>query len=72
MVSYKAFLLIKGTQKKQELKRCQKWCVHIYVYYFLLFIGCFFKRCQMGGVVVFNTTFNNISVILWQSVLLVE
>jgi mevalonate kinase len=25
-----------------------------------------------GGVLVFNTTFNNISVITWQSVLLVE
>ena len=32
------------------------------------------KSCTMEGVrvMVFNTTFNNISVILWQSVLLVE
>jgi hypothetical protein len=29
-------------------------------------------RIHMRGVIVLNATFNNISVILWQSVLLVE
>ena len=36
-------------------------------------INLFCKICFMGvRVMVFNTTFNNISVILWQSVLLVQ
>jgi hypothetical protein len=32
----------------------------------------FMGKCIRRGVMVFNATFNNISVILWRSVLLVE
>ena len=49
-------LLIIGTQKKQESQRCQKG------------VRLFLKV----RVMVFNVTFNNISVISWQSVLLAE
>jgi len=36
------------------------------------FLSCLLSRQNDFIVVVFNATFNNISVILWQSVLLVE
>jgi len=33
---------------------------------------CIVYRCRVLGVMVFNATFNNISVISWRSVVLVE
>ena len=55
-VHWMVLLLIIGTQKKQESQRCQKG------------VRLFLKV----RVMVFNVTFNNISVISWQSVLLAE
>ena len=58
-------------------------CSHIFYYYCLFHIILFHMPIQtiissnarwylVLGFMVFNTTFNNISAILWQSVLLVE
>jgi prepilin signal peptidase PulO-like enzyme (type II secretory pathway) len=45
----------------------------IYLWFYLIYLLNFFDlEWAMVGVMVFNATFNNISVITWWSVLLVE
>ena len=50
---------------------------HIIVVDYIFFIGLFWKNCRFQGtdedvrVMVFNATFDTISVILWRSTLLV-